>query len=115
MAQQNFQRYAYISDNATSYAIRASTKVAGAQATAASAPGADVPTVDTGRGTRGNGVRPRYIRLRRTAGTAPNIKAYYSKLPIFLSADVSAMRATATFTLDGVTWNNAGYVSESVR
>lgn len=115
MAQQNFKRYAYGSDSSGVFAIRASTKVAGVQTTtpALAAPG--VPTVRTGRGSRGYGVRPRYLRLSRTAGTAPNEKVYYDKLPIFLVADVATMRALTTVTLDGVTWNVVGYVPESIR
>lgn len=115
MAQQNFKRYAYGSDNAGVFAIRAASKVAGRQTTAPALAAADVPTVRTGRGTGGYGVRPRYLRLSRTAGTAPNEKVYYSRLPIFLAADIATMRALSTVDLDGVTWNVKGYVAESIR
>lgn len=116
MAQQNFKRYLYIDDRNEQIAIRASSKVAGAQATAATAAtAANTPTVQTNRGNRGYGIRPRYLRLSRTAGTAPNEKVYYDKLPIFRAADVTTMQGTATFTLDGVVWNNVGYVAESIR
>jgi hypothetical protein len=116
MAQQNFKRYVYIDDRNESIGIRASTKVAAKQTTAATVANAsNTPTVQTNRGNRGYGIRPRYLRLSRTAGTAPNEKVYYDKLPIFRAADITAMQGTATFDIDGVTWNNVGYVAESIR
>ncbi len=115
MAQQNFKRYAYGSDSNGVFAIRASSKVAGKQTTTPALAAAGVPTVKTGRGNRGYGVRPRYLRLSRVAGTAPNEKVYYDRLPIFLKADIAAMTALATVDLDGVTWNVVGYQPESIR
>lgn len=116
MAQQNFRRYVYVDDRNESVGIRASSKVAGAQTTQATlANASNTPTVRTSRGNRGYGIRPRYLRLSRVAGTAPNEKVYYDKLPIFRSADITAMSAAATFTLDGVVWTNNGYVAESIR
>jgi hypothetical protein len=116
MAQQNFAFYKYVDENDNVYKIRASTAVVGAQPTTAVQTGiAGKSSVRTSRGNAGNGVRPRAIRLRRSAGTAPNTKVYYTKLPVFVKADVPTLLEGGNITLDGVAWTPDSLVPESVR
>lgn len=116
MAQQNFASYKYTADNGDIYKIRASSKVVGAQPTTAVTTGfAGKPSVNTSRGGRGLGVRPRAIRLRRTAGTSPNIKVYYDRLPVFVDSDVATLLGGGAITLDGVAWTPDSLIPESIR
>lgn len=116
MAQQNYTFYKYTADNGDIYKIRASTKVFGAQPTTPSTTGfAGKPSVNVGRGNRGYGVRPRAIRLKRQAGSAPNIKVYYDQLPVFLAADAATLLSQTSIDLDGVAWTPDSLIPESIR
>lgn len=116
MAQQNFASYAYTANDSTVYKIRASSKVVGAQPTTPTTSGiSGKPSVNVNRGNRGLGVKPRAIRLRRTAGSAPNIKVYYDKLPVFTAADATTLLAGGAITLDGVAWTPDSLIPESIR
>lgn len=116
MAQQNFAFYKYIDNNANVYKIRASSKVVGAQPTTAVTTGiGQASSVRTSRGNRGLGVRPRAIRLKRTAGTAPNIKVYYDRLPVFVATDVATLLGGGAITIDGVAWTPDSLIPESIR
>lgn len=116
MAQQNFAQYAYTANDGSVYKIRASSKVVGAQPTTPVTTGiSGKSSVRVHRGNRGLGVKPRAISLRRTAGSAPNVKVYYDKLPIFAVADVATVLAETTITLDGVAWTPVSLIPESVR
>lgn len=116
MAQQNFASYKYTADNGDIYKIRASSKVVQAQPTTPVTTGfAGKPSVNVGRGSRGLGVKPREIRLKRTAGTAPNIKVYYNRLPVFVAGDAATLLAGGAIALDGVEWTPDSLIPESVR
>lgn len=116
MAQQNFAFYRYTSDGGDVYKIRASSKVVGAQPTTPVTTGfAGKPSVNVGRGNRGFGVRPRAIRLKRTAGSAPNVKVYYDILPVFVEGDVATLLGGGNITLDGVAWTPDSLIPESIR
>ena len=116
MAQQNFAFYTYTANNGDIYKIRASSKVVAAQPTTAVQTGlAGKPSVNVGRGNRGLGIKPREIRLKRTAGTAPNLKVYYNRLPVFVAADVTTLLGQATIPIDGVAWVPDSLIPESIR
>ena len=116
MAQQNFAFYTYTANDSTIYKIRASSKVVAAQPTTPVQTGlAGKPSVHVGRGNRGLGVKPREIRLKRTAGSATNLKVYYNRLPVFVAADVPTLLGQATVTIDGVAWQPDSLIAESVR
>jgi hypothetical protein len=116
MAQQNFANYKYVADNNDVYKIRASSKVVAAQPTTPVSTGiGGKSSVRVGRGNAGLGVRPRAIRLKRTAGSAPNVKVYYDKLPVFVAADAATLLAGGNITIDGVAWTPDSLIPESVR
>lgn len=116
MAQQNFAFYKYTSNDGDIYKIRASSKVVGAQPTTAVTTGFEgKSSVNVSRGGRGLGVRPRAVRLRRIAGSAPNVKVYYDRLPVFVAADVATLLAGGAITIDGVAWQPTELIPESIR
>lgn len=112
-----FQRYKYTDNDGLTHPIRLSDEVAAAQPTAASPgpPYDSLISADVGRSAREIGLKPREVLLRRTAGAAPNIKAYYNRMPVLLQASVATLVAAGTVTIGGVTWNVEGSKGESAK
>lgn len=68
-----------------------------------------------GASRRRFGVHARGYKLKRTTGTAPNLRNFFSFIP---SPTVTAFDAAAldsTITVDGVAWTLAEKISETVK
>jgi hypothetical protein len=104
----NYANYNYTDDAGKKHPMRLSSITAAAQPTAAVKSSAAAPdlrdSVRRGPTAKKRGIHARGIRLVRTAGTAPDIKAYYDTLPILLPADLATALALTSITIGANAW-----------
>lgn len=112
-----YANYLYTDDSAVTHPMRLNSLVAAAQATAAIKTSTTAPTnpISARRGpkARKKGLFARGIRLRRTAGTLPDLKVYYTTIPVLVPGDLVTMAALATITIGANAWSPGKTFGES--
>lgn len=110
-----FKDYIYEADDATnSYLIRLDTDQATLAGAVVGTP-TDAFHVIANRSRRRFGIAPRHILLRRLVGTAPNEKAYTTRLAIATKAAYDAISVGSTQSINSLTYTVSQKVAESKR
>jgi hypothetical protein len=109
----DFGTFTYTSDKSIKYKIRMSVATAGLQDPASPT---DAQTVDesvqVGSNRRSLGLHARGLRLSRPVGTAPNIFARTTFMPICTQAQYATIQIGTTFTVNGVEYKVSKKVPE---
>lgn len=111
----DFKTYAYLTNGAQSAGIRINQFTFGLQNPVPGTGPFTLPgTIKISKGNRGFGLKPRYLRLVRTAGAAPNTKSFYTNLVILDPGQFDAIQPGAELIVDGVSYTVLRKVPETV-
>ena len=110
-----FKDYVYESDDATnSYIIRLDSDQADLAGAVVGTP-TDAFHVIANQSARKFGISPRHISLRRLVGTAPNEKAYTTRLAIATKAAFDAIAVGSVKAINSINYTVAHKSPESKR
>lgn len=110
-----FKDYIYESDDAAnSYFIRLDTRQATLSGAVVGTP-TDAFHVIANGSRRRFGINPRHVVARRLDGTAPNEKAFNTRLAIATTTAFAAIAVGQTVTINGLTYTVAYKSAESKR
>lgn len=112
----DFKNYLYTDDDGETHQIRINQFTFAAQVTdPAVGEATSKIQAKSSLGKRMFGLKPRYARLTRDAGASPDVKTYYTNLPILSPGDFGTLNTGSAVVVNGVNWRVLALVPEQQR